>query len=104
MSAVETSRCYTNWYFDEVFRRRCASLRMTSRFISALSAIIFAAHVAAQSAVDVVRPEEQQKARQAVVKQQEQRAKRASTIEFRGEQAFTDKELRRVLKDEVTTM
>src|SRR3954453_22976561 len=77
---------------------------MTARFISGLSAIIFAAGVAGQSAVDVVRPEEQQKARRAVVKQQEKRAKRASIIEFRGEQAFTDKELRLGLKEEITTI
>jgi len=77
---------------------------MTARFISILSAIIFAGYVAAQSAVDVVRPEEQQKARRAVVKQQEKRAKRASIIEFRGEQAFTDKDLRLGLKEEITTI
>ena len=77
---------------------------MTARFISVLSAISFAAHVAAQSAVDVVRPEEQQKARRAVVKQQEKRAKRASIIEFRGQQAFTDQELRLGLKEEITTI
>ena len=60
---------------------------MTARFISALSVTIFATGVAAQSAVDVVRPEEQQKARRAVVKEQEKRAKRASIIEFRGAHA-----------------
>jgi len=52
-----------------------------------LGMVVFAFEVAAQSAVDVVRPEEQQKARRAVVKEQEKRAKRASIIEFRGEQA-----------------
>jgi outer membrane protein insertion porin family len=77
---------------------------MTARFISVFSANIFAAYVAAQSAVDVVRPEEQQKARRVVVKQQEKRAKRASIIEFRGEQAFTDKDLRLGLKEEITTI
>ena len=77
---------------------------MTARSISVLSAMIFAGYVAAQSAVDVVRPEEQQKARRAVVKQQEKRAKRASIIEFRGEQAFTDKDLRLGLKEEITTI
>lgn len=77
---------------------------MTARFISALSATVFAAHVAAQSAVDVVRPEQQQKARRAVVKEQEKRAKRASIIEFRGQQAFKDKELRVALKEEITTI
>src|SRR5215470_12058420 len=81
-----------------------ASLRMTARFISILSATIFAVHVAAQSAVDVVRPEDQQKARRAVVKEQEKRAKRTSIIEFRGEQAFKEKELRVALKEEITTI
>jgi outer membrane protein assembly complex protein YaeT len=76
---------------------------MTARLISLLSATIFAAHVAAQS-VDVVRPEQQQKARRAVVKEQEKRAKRASIIEFRGEHAFKDKELRVALKEEITTI
>src|SRR6478609_9265767 len=69
-----------------------------------LGMVVFAFEVAAQSAVDVVRPEEQQKARRAVVKQQEKRAKRASIIEFRGEQAFTDKDLRLGLKEEITTI
>ena len=69
-----------------------------------LGTVVFAFEVAAQSAVDVVRPEQQQKARRAVVKEQEKRAKRASIIEFRGEQAFKDKELRVALKEEITTI
>jgi outer membrane protein insertion porin family len=76
---------------------------MTARFIS-VSAIAFVTHVAAQSAVDVVRPEEQQKARRAVVKEQEKRARQASIIEFRGAQAFKEKELRVALKEEITTI
>jgi outer membrane protein insertion porin family len=60
--------------------------------------------VAAQSAVDVTRPEEQQKARRAVVKEQEKRAKQASIIEFRGQQAFDEKALRLALKEEITTI
>jgi len=76
---------------------------MTARFISVPSAIVFAAYVTAQS-VDVVRPEQRQKARQAVVKAQEKRAKRASIIEFRGEQAFDEKTLRLALKEEITTI
>src|SRR5437868_14168860 len=60
--------------------------------------------VAAQTAVDVARPEERQKAQQAVVKEQEKRAKQASIIEFRGEQAFKEKELRVALKEEITTI
>jgi len=69
-----------------------------------LGTVALAFEVAAQSAVDVVRPEEQQRARRAVVKEQEKRAKRASIIEFRGEQAFKEKELRVALKEEITTI
>src|SRR5947199_7578728 len=76
---------------------------MTARLISVLGAMIFATCVAAQS-VDVVRPEERQKARRAVVKEQEKRAKQTSIIEFRGEQAFKEKELRVALKEEITTI
>jgi len=76
---------------------------MTARLISVLGAMIFASCVAAQS-VDVVRPEERQKARRAVVKEQEKRAKQASIIEFRGQQAFKEKELRVALKEEITTI
>ena len=76
---------------------------MTARFISVLGATIFASHVAAQS-VDVVRPEDQQKARRAVVKEQEKRAKRAGIIEFRGAQAFKEEDLRVALKEEITTI
>jgi outer membrane protein insertion porin family len=69
-----------------------------------LGSVVLAFKVAAQTAVDVTRPEEQQKARQAVVKEQEKRAKQASIIEFRGEQAFKEKELRTALKEEITTI
>ena len=69
-----------------------------------LGGVALAFEVAAQGAVDVARPEERQKARQAVVKEQEKRAKHASIIEFRGEQAFKEKELRTALKEEITTI
>jgi len=48
----------------------------------------------AQRAVDVVRPEERQKTQQAIVKKEEKRAQQTSVIEFRGQQAFKEKELR----------
>src|SRR3954453_21924365 len=76
---------------------------MTARLISVLGAMIFATCVAAQS-VDVVRPEERQKARRAVVKEQEKRAKRARIIAFRSQQGFKDKGLRVALKEEITTI
>src|SRR5256714_9651524 len=77
---------------------------MRHRVLFFLGSVALAIEVAAQSAVDVARPEEHQKARQAVVKEQEKRAKHAGIIEFRGEQAFSEKELRSALKEEITTI
>src|SRR2546421_4977562 len=68
-----------------------------------LGTVALGLEIAAQS-VDVVRPEDQQKARRAVVKKQEKRAKQTSIIEFRGEQAFKENELRVALKEEITTI
>src|SRR5947208_13078750 len=69
-----------------------------------LGSLALAFEVAAQSAVDVTRPEERQKERRAVVKEQEKRARRTSIIEFRGQQAFDEKEFRVALKEEITTI
>jgi outer membrane protein assembly factor BamA len=69
-----------------------------------LGSVALAIEAVAQTAVDVTRPEERQKAQQAVVKEQEKRAKHASIIEFRGGQAFKEKELRTALKEEITTI
>src|SRR5256714_11563122 len=69
-----------------------------------LGSVALAIEAAAQPAVDVTRPEEQQREKRAVVKEQEKRAKQASIIEFRGEQAFAEKELRVALKEEITTI
>jgi len=69
-----------------------------------LGSAALAFEVAAQSAVDVERPEERQKERRAVEKAQAKRAKQASIIEFHGEQAFGEKELRVALKEEITTI
>src|SRR5438874_5533539 len=77
---------------------------MRHRVLFCLANVALALKVAAQSAVDVTRPEDRQKARQAVVKQQEKRAQRTSIIEFRGQQAFGEKELRVALKEEITTI
>jgi hypothetical protein len=63
---------------------------MQRRVLFCLGSVALAFKVAAQSAVDVTRPEETQKARQTVVKQQEKRAQRTSIIEFRGQQAFDE--------------
>src|SRR5947207_357314 len=69
-----------------------------------VGSVALAFEVAAQSAVDVARPEQRQRERRAVVKEQEKRAQHASIIECRGQQAFTEKELRSALKEEITTI
>jgi outer membrane protein assembly complex protein YaeT len=77
---------------------------MQHRILFCLANVVLALELAAQSAVDVTRPEERQKAQRAIIKQQEKRAQRTSIIEFRGQQAFNEKELRSALKEEITTI
>src|SRR5215471_5392936 len=77
---------------------------MRYRILFSLGTVALAFEVATQGTVDVVRPEDQQKARRAIVKEQEKRAKRASIIEFRGQQSFKEKDLRVALKEEITTI
>ena len=77
---------------------------MQHRVLFCLANVALALKVPAQSAVDVTRPEDRQKARQAVVKQQEKRAQRTGIIEFRGQQAFAEEDLRSALKEEITTI
>ena len=69
-----------------------------------LGSVALVLGMAAQGAVDVERPEERQRERRAVEKAQERRAKRTSIIEFRGQHAFAEKELRSALKEEITTI
>ena len=77
---------------------------MRHAVLFSIGSVVFALEVAAQSAVDVERPEERQRERRAVVREQEKRAKRTSILEFRGQQAFAEKELRSALKEEITTI
>src|SRR5438874_8189867 len=77
---------------------------MRYRVFFCVGSVALAFEVTAQSAVDVVRPEEQQRERRAVVKEQKKRAKHPSIIEVRGQQAFDDKQLRSALKEEITTV
>lgn len=77
---------------------------MQHRVLFCLGSVALAIKVAAQTAVDVPRPEERQKAQQAVAKQKEKRAQQTSIIEFRGQQAFDEKALRSALKEEITTI
>jgi len=77
---------------------------MRCRIIFTLGSMALVFQLTARGAVDVVRPEKRQKAQRAVAKEKEKRAKQTSIIEFRGEQAFKDKELRTALKEEITTI
>src|SRR6266699_82976 len=77
---------------------------MRHRVLFCLGSVALITNTVAQSAVDVARPEERQKTRQAIIKQQEKRAQQTSVIEFRGQQAFDEKELRSQLKEEITTI
>ncbi len=77
---------------------------MRHRVLFCLGSVALITNAVAQSAVDVARPEERQKTRQAIIKQQEKRAQQTSVIEFRGEKAFDEKELRSQLKEEITTI
>lgn len=72
-------------------------------FLSVAGCIGLLATAQAQSAVDVPRPEKKDQAEHAVQKQQEKRAQRVN-VEFRGAQAFNEKELRSQLKEQLTTI
>ena len=77
---------------------------MGRSFLLAVSSIAFAAQAVGQSAVTVARPEEKQKEQHAVAKAQEKKAQRANVIEFQGQRAFDDKELRSQLKEQIGTI
>src|SRR5260370_41934645 len=62
-----------------------------------------ALELAAQTAVDVPRAEEKQKQEQAVAKEQAKHAQATTTVEFSGEQAFKEKDLRSAVKEQLAT-
>lgn len=70
----------------------------------AIALSFVAAAALAQTAVKVPKPEEKDKAERAVKKQQEKKAQRTSVIEFRGQAAFSEKELRSQLKEQIATI
>jgi outer membrane protein assembly complex protein YaeT len=70
----------------------------------ALSAMISAGEIVAQTALDVPRPEEKEKQEHAVAKEQEKHAQHATTVEFVGQQAFKEKDLRSAIKEQLTTI
>jgi outer membrane protein assembly complex protein YaeT len=58
----------------------------------------------AQGAVDVPRAEEKQQQQNAVAKAQEKRAQSSTNVEFTGQQAFNEKDLRSAVKEQLTTL
>jgi outer membrane protein insertion porin family len=68
------------------------------------SGLIFAGEIAAQTAGNAPRPEQKQKEQQAVAKSQEKSAQRFGGIEFHGQRAFTEKELRSQVKEQLATI
>src|SRR6267142_4823805 len=78
---------------------------MRSAFIIFLFTAFCASPVAAQTAVGAPRrAEEKEKEEHAVAKQQEKKAQHATAIEFQGQRAFKEKELRSQLKEQITTI
>src|SRR5947209_1089015 len=66
--------------------------------------IALTAPLAAQTAVDAPRAEEKQKQKQAVENAQEKHAQSTATVEFVGQQAFKEKDLRSAVKEQLTTI
>ena len=77
---------------------------MRRLFLIQLCALAWVAQALAQTAVNVPRPEEKEKAEKAVEKEQKKRALRASEITFAGASVFKEKDLRTALKEQITTI
>ena len=69
-----------------------------------LCSAVLVAGLLAQTAVNVPRPEQKAKEQRVVANQQEKHAQKTSTIEFQGQKAFSEKELRSQLKEQITSI
>ena len=77
---------------------------MIRRSLTLLLLGAFVTSLAAQSPMEVRRPEEKAKEKQQVAKEQNKRAQHSANIEFHGAAAFPEKELRTALKEQITTV
>src|SRR5437588_6879216 len=77
---------------------------MSRMLLIVLCAALWIGNASGQTAVKVPKPEEKDKAERAIKKQQEKKAQRTSVIEFRGQAAFKEKELRSILKEQIATI
>src|SRR6202011_5209911 len=66
--------------------------------------LVAAVELTAQTAVDAPRAEEKQEQQNVVVKEQEKHAQATTTVEFSGEQAFNEKDLRSAVKEQLGTV
>lgn len=78
--------------------------RQVTALALAIAVSFVGAAAFAQTAVKVPKPEEKDKVEKAVKKEQEKKAQRTSVIEFHGQTAFAEKELRSQLKEQITTI
>ena len=69
-----------------------------------LCGLILVGRLAAQTAVDIPPSEQKKEAEHQVRKAQEKKAQRATTIEFRGQRAFSEKQLRSQLKEQISDL
>src|SRR4051794_28198851 len=72
--------------------------------LAVLITIAFVSETRSQSALTQPGREERDKAQQKVEKAQQKTALRSTAIDFRGETAFTEKDLRTALKEQITTL
>src|SRR2546421_6622746 len=99
---------------SRVFRSRVGSVRCADRtpqrgvptrlIVVSCCFALAVGNASGQTAVKVPRPEQKDKAERAIKKQQEKKAQHTSVIEFRGQTAFSEKELRSELKEQITTI
>src|SRR5688500_11015613 len=98
-SQVGSARCA-----DRTPRLQRSAWRQVAALAVSIAVSFVAAAAFAQTAVKVPKPEEKDKIEKAVKKEQEKKAQSTSVIEFHGQTAFDEKELRSQLKEQITTI
>src|SRR5947208_9866655 len=90
-----------------IFRLRRAGQKAWLQMVSlgvAIALSFVGAAALAQTAVKVPKVGEKDKAEKAVKKEQEEEAQQTDILQFRGQAAFKEKELRSILKEQITTI
>ncbi|MEY2585660.1 MAG: hypothetical protein QOD80_1686, partial [Verrucomicrobiota bacterium] len=102
---ITTRPCSRGAQSPRSARRADRATRLQLASLGAALALSFIAVAAlAQTAVQVPKVEEKDKAERAVKKEQEKKAQRTSVIEFRGQTTFKEQALRSILKEQITTI